>query len=67
MYWAVSMLPNFHKRSVQEILELVRNMLEEDDTLAERSVLGVGVTTDLLEVCLNTAYFQVDRSFSSKK
>jgi hypothetical protein len=60
------MLSNFHKRSVQEVLELLRNMLQEDDILAGSSVLEVDVTTDLLEVCPSTAYFQADRNFSSK-
>jgi hypothetical protein len=36
---------------VDEVLDIIRNELREDDTLAERSVLGVDTTMQLLEVC----------------
>jgi hypothetical protein len=46
-----------------EALQIIRNKLHNDDTLAERSVLQVIVIMELLEVCLRTTYFQVDDKF----
>jgi hypothetical protein len=48
---------------VDEAIQVIRHKLQNDDTLAGRSVLGVEATMDLLEVCLETTYFQVDDKF----
>jgi hypothetical protein len=48
---------------VDKALQVIGNKLHNDDTLAERSVLQVEVIMELLEVCLRTAYFQVDDRF----
>jgi hypothetical protein len=48
---------------VDEALQVIRNKLHNNNTLAERSVLQVGSIMELLEVCLKTAYFQVYDKF----
>jgi hypothetical protein len=49
-----------------EALQFIRNKLPNDNTLVERSVLQVEAIMDLLEVCLKTTYFQVDKFFQQK-
>jgi hypothetical protein len=60
----VSLLTNV---PVGEALQVIRNMLENDNTLAERSVLKVESIVELLDVCLRTTYFQVDDGFYQQK
>jgi hypothetical protein len=48
---------------VNEALQVTRNKLHNDDTLAEWSALQVEAIMELLEVCLRTTYFQVDDKF----
>jgi hypothetical protein len=50
---------------INEALQVIRNE-HHDDTLAERSVLQVEAITELLEVCLRTTYFEVDKFFQQK-
>jgi hypothetical protein len=57
----------FTNVSVDESLQVIINELRDDDTLAERSVLLVEDFMELLEVCLRTAYFQVDYTFLQQK
>jgi predicted GIY-YIG superfamily endonuclease len=52
---------------VDEALQVIRSRLEDDNTLAERSVLEVEAVMELLEVCLRTTYFQVDDGFYQQK
>jgi hypothetical protein len=47
-------------------LEIVRNKLLEDDTLAEHLVLEVDAIMELLEVCHKTTTFQLT-GYSTKK
>jgi hypothetical protein len=61
------MLSNFTNVAVQELLEIVTNKLQEDDTLAESSVLQVEVIMGLMEVCLNTACIQGHTGFCNKR
>jgi hypothetical protein len=42
---------------VDEALQVIRNKLQNDNTLAERSLLQVEAIMELLEVCLKTTYF----------
>jgi hypothetical protein len=44
---------------VNEDLQVIRNKLHNNDTLAEPSVLQVEPIVDLLDVCLRTIYFEV--------
>jgi hypothetical protein len=54
--------------SVNKGLQVIRNKLHNDDTLAEWSVLQVEAIMELLEVCLRTTYiFRWMTSSSSKK
>jgi hypothetical protein len=48
---------------IDEALEVIRDKLSNDDTLAERSALQVEAIMELLEVSLRTMYFQVDDKF----
>jgi hypothetical protein len=52
---------------VDEALQVIRNKLYNDDTLAELSVLQVEAIMELLEVCLRTTYFQGDDKFFQQK
>jgi hypothetical protein len=51
---------------VEEVLEIIKNKLPEDDTLAEHLVLEVDAIMELLEVCHKTTNFQL-RSSSTKR
>jgi hypothetical protein len=48
---------------VDEALQVIRNKLHNENTVAERSVLQAEAIMELLEVCLRTTYFQVDKLF----
>jgi hypothetical protein len=50
-----------------EALEVIRDKLNNDDTLAERSALQVEAIMELLEVCLRTMYFQAGDKFFQQK
>jgi hypothetical protein len=52
---------------VGEALQVIRNTLHNNDTLAERSPLQVEAIMELLDVCLRTTYFQVDDKFFQQK
>jgi hypothetical protein len=52
---------------VDEALQVIRNKLDNDDTLAESSILEVGAIMEILEVCLRTTYFQVGDKFFQQK
>jgi hypothetical protein len=52
---------------VDEALTVIRDMLHNDHTLAERSALQVEAIMELLEVCLRTPYFQVNDKFFQQK
>jgi hypothetical protein len=41
---------------VDEALQVIRNKIENDNTLAERSILKVEAIMELLDVCLRTTY-----------
>jgi hypothetical protein len=53
----------FTNLPIEEALQVVRNKLHNDNTLAEQSVLQVKTIMELLEVCLRTTYFQIDDKF----
>jgi hypothetical protein len=57
----------FSNVPVDEALQVIRNKLHNNDTLAERSVLQVEAIMKLLEVCLRTTYLQVDDKFYQEK
>jgi NAD-specific glutamate dehydrogenase len=61
---AVSLFTNI---PVDEALEVIRNKLVNDNTLAERSILKVEAIMELLDACLRTTYFQVDDRFYQQK
>jgi hypothetical protein len=52
---------------VDEALQVIRNKLQNDHTLTERSSLEVGAIMELLGVCLKTTCFQVDDKFFQQK
>jgi hypothetical protein len=52
---------------VDKALQVIRNKLHNDNTLAERPVLQVEAILELLEVCLKTIYFQVNDKFFQQK
>jgi hypothetical protein len=52
---------------LDEALEVIRNKLQDDHTLAERSILQVEDIMKVLEVCLRTTYFKVDYKFFQQK
>jgi hypothetical protein len=54
---------------IEEALQVIRNKLHNDNTLAEQSVLQVEAIMEPLEVCLRTTseYFQVDNKFFQQK
>jgi hypothetical protein len=52
---------------VDEALQVIRNKLHNNVSLAEWSALQVEDITELLEVCLKTTYFQVDDKFFQQK
>jgi hypothetical protein len=52
---------------VKETLKIVRNKVNNDETLAERSVLQVKAFLELLEVWLRTTYLQVHDEFFLQK
>jgi hypothetical protein len=57
----------FTNLSVDEALQVIRNKLVYDTTLAEWSSLKVETIMELLDVCLRTTYFQVaDRLYQQK-
>jgi hypothetical protein len=60
-------LSSMSERSVDKGLQVIKNKLYNDDTLAELSVLQIEVIMELLEVCWRTTYFQVDDKFFQKK
>jgi len=50
---------------VKEALDIIRNRLEQDQTLENRTSLPVNAIIELLECCVNNSYFQEkDRFFS---
>jgi hypothetical protein len=57
----------FTNAQVDEALQVIRNKLHNDGTLAEESVLQIEAIMELLEVCLRSIYFQVEDKFSNKK
>jgi hypothetical protein len=63
-FYVVSLFTNM---PVDEALQVIRNKLHNDNTLAERSVLQVEAIMELLEVYLRTAYFQGDDKFFLQK
>jgi hypothetical protein len=54
-------------RPVTEALQVIRNKLQNDNTLAEQSLLQVEAIMELIEVCLRTTYFQADDKFFQQK
>jgi hypothetical protein len=52
---------------VDEALQVIRNKLQNDDTLAELFPLQGEAIEELLDVCLRTTYFQVDDKFFQQK
>jgi hypothetical protein len=52
---------------VVEALQVIRNKLQNDHTLTERSSLEVEAIMELLEGCLKTTYFHVDDKFFQQK
>jgi hypothetical protein len=64
---SVDVVSLFTKVPVDETLQIIRNKVHNDDTLAEQFVLQVEAIIELLEVCLKTAYFQVDDKFFQLK
>jgi hypothetical protein len=52
---------------VDEALQVIRNKLHNDGTLAERFVLQVEAIMELLEVCLRTTYYQMVEKFFQQK
>jgi hypothetical protein len=57
------MLQTEPTNQVDNALQVIRNKLHNDDSLAGRSLLRVEAIMELLEVCLRTTYFQVDGKF----
>jgi hypothetical protein len=57
------MLQTEPTNQVVDAIEVIRNKLHNDDSLAGRSVLQVEAIMELLEVCLRNTYFQVDDKF----
>jgi hypothetical protein len=51
---------------IDETLDVIGSKLQDDNTLAERSILQVEDIMELLEVYLRTTYFQVDKFFQQK-
>jgi hypothetical protein len=49
---------------VDRALQVIKNKLHNDDTLAEQSVKAI---MKLMEVCLRNTYFQVDNKFFQHK
>jgi hypothetical protein len=52
---------------VDEALTVIRDMLQNNHTLVERSALQFEPIMNLLEVCLRTIYFQVNDKFFQQK
>jgi hypothetical protein len=52
---------------VDEVLDVIKNLLTEDQTLAQRCPLQVDGIMELLEMCLRTTYFQVEDKFFQQK
>jgi hypothetical protein len=48
-------------------MDIIRIKLEEDDMLAELSVLEVDAIMELLELCFKTTYLQEDDRFYQQK
>jgi hypothetical protein len=57
----------FNNVPVDEAFQVIRNKLQNDHKLTERSSLEVGAIMELLEFCLKTTYFQVDDKFFQQK
>jgi hypothetical protein len=57
----------FTNVSFEEVLDNIKKKLREDDTLAERSVLGVGAIMLLLAICLKANYLHVANRFYQQK
>jgi hypothetical protein len=57
----------FTNVSFEEVLDTIGNKLQEDDTLAEHSVLGVGAIMLLLAVYLKANYLHVANRFYQQK
>jgi hypothetical protein len=57
----------FTNAPVDEALQVIRNKLHNNNTLAKPAVLQVKAIMELLEVCLKTTYFQVDDKFFQQK
>jgi hypothetical protein len=51
---------------IDEALQVIRNKLHNDDTLAELPVLQVEATMELLEVCLGITYHVEHKFFKQK-
>jgi hypothetical protein len=52
---------------VDEVLDVIKDLLTEDQTLAQRCPLQVDGIMELLEMCLRTTYFQVEDKFFQQK
>lgn len=52
---------------LEEDMDIIRIKLEEDDMLAELSVLEVHAIMELLDLCLKTTYLQEDDRFYQQK
>jgi hypothetical protein len=52
---------------VEEVLKIIKDKLQEGNTLAECSDLEVDAVLELQEVCLKTTYFQVDHRFFQQR
>ena len=48
---------------IQEAIDVIRDMLQEDETLDERTVLSPGRIAELLETCLRSTYFSYQGDF----
>jgi hypothetical protein len=64
---ALMLLSLFTNVPVHEVIQVIRNKLCNDDTLAELSVLQAKAIMELLEICSRTTYFQVDDKFFQQK
>jgi hypothetical protein len=57
----------FTNELISKVLKVIRNKLHNKDTLEEGPVLQIEAIMELLEVCLRTAYFQVDDKYFQQK
>ena len=52
---------------IDESVQVIHQMLKEDDTLEERSVMDADRIAELLEVCLRSTYFRYHGDFYQQK